>query len=163
VDTERIGWTLVDGPASRARGPALVHPCQCSTLVELAQRLQSPRNMQRPSVVEILLLLEITAWVIGGVIVYDQSFICRGPSHEKTAAKDVAVLAQAVEMYRLKTRSCPTSAQDLISTGLLKKMHKDPWDGDYVIICPGERGPVYITSAGQDREFWTDDDINSWE
>jgi general secretion pathway protein G len=65
-------------------------------------------------------------------------------------------------MYRLQKNKCPKSAQDLKAAGIIQKITKDPWGQDYVIKCPGEHGPVDITSLGKDGEV-SDDDINSWD
>ena len=41
---------------------------------------------------------------------------------------------------------------------------KDPWNHDYVYVCPGKHNPTSfdITSAGPDGQLGSDDDIGNW-
>ena len=82
------------------------------------------------------------------------------------AKADVAMLEQAVEMYRLGTQSYPTSSdglQALITApsslarpelyqrgGYVKRLPNDPWGRPYVYAQPGNHGPFDIYSLGAD-------------
>ena len=82
------------------------------------------------------------------------------------AKADVAMLEQAVEMYRLGTQSYPTSSdglQALITApsslarpelyqrgGYVKRLPNDPWGRPYVYAQPGSHGPFDIYSLGAD-------------
>jgi general secretion pathway protein G len=82
------------------------------------------------------------------------------------AKADVAMLEQAVEMFRLGTQSYPTSSdglQALVSPpaslarpelyqrgGYVKRLPNDPWGRPYVYVQPGTHGPFDIYSLGAD-------------
>lgn len=126
----------------------------------LAARLAAARSARGMTLIEILVVLAIIGLIMGGVAIV--AFNAFDDSKSKAAAKDIATLAQSVEMYRLQKNKCPKSAQDLKAAGIIQKITKDPWGQDYVIKCPGEHGPVDITSLGKDGEV-SEDDINSWD
>jgi general secretion pathway protein G len=136
---------------------------------ELDARLAAPsshmvaaaRSSRGMTLIEILVVLAIIGLIMGGVAIV--AFNAFDDSKTKAAAKDIATLAQSVEMYRLQKNKCPKSAQDLKAAGIIQKITKDPWGADYVIKCPGEHGPVDISSPGKDGEIGGEDDINSWD
>jgi general secretion pathway protein G len=82
------------------------------------------------------------------------------------AKADVAMLEQAVEMFRLGTQAYPTSSdglQALISPpaslprpelyqrgGYVKRLPNDPWGRPYVYVQPGTHGAFDIYSLGAD-------------
>jgi general secretion pathway protein G len=82
------------------------------------------------------------------------------------AKADVALLEQAVELFRLQTQDYPASSdglQALISPpasltrpelyqkgGYVKKLPNDPWGRAYVYVQPGTHGPFDIYSLGAD-------------
>lgn len=125
-----------------------------------AVRAAAARSSRGMTLIEILVVLAIIGLIMGGVAIV--AFNAFDDSKSKAAAKDIATLAQSVEMYRLQKNKCPKSAQDLKAAGIIQKITKDPWGQDYVIKCPGEHGPVDISSFGKDGEA-SDDDINSWD
>jgi general secretion pathway protein G len=127
----------------------------------LAARLAAARSSRGMTLIEILVVLAIIGLIMGGVAIV--AFNAFDDSKSKAAAKDIATLAQSVEMYRLQKNKCPKSAQDLKAAGIIQKITKDPWGQDYVIKCPGEHGPVDISSPGKDGEIGGEDDINSWD
>lgn len=75
---------------------------------------------------------------------------------------------QSLELFHLNNGFFPTTDQGLIalvekpsmppeprnypSGGYMKKLPKDPWDNDYVYICPGEKRDYDIISYGADRQ-----------
>jgi general secretion pathway protein G len=133
-----------------------VEPTQTKVVRGVAAR--GTRGM---TLIEILVVLAIIGLIMGGVAI--MAFNAFEGSKEKAAAKDIATLAQSVEMYRLQKNKCPKSAQDLKAAGVVAKVTKDPWGADYVIKCPGEHGPVDISSPGPDGQAGNEDDINSWD
>jgi hypothetical protein len=64
-------------------------------------------------------------------------------------------------------KGCPDKIEEL-SEYMDKKDTKDPWGGDYKMLCPpnlpaGVRTGIAIMSAGEDKKEGTPDDIKSWE
>ncbi|HLT36003.1 MAG TPA: type II secretion system protein GspG [Enhygromyxa sp.] len=119
------------------------------------------RSSRGMTLIEILVVLAIIGLIMGGVAI--MAFNAFDDSKTKAAAKDIATLSQSVEMYRLQKNKCPKSVQDLKAAGIVAKVTKDPWGNDYVIKCPGDHGPVDISSAGKDGQAGNEDDINSWD
>ena len=86
---------------------------------------------------------------------------------EKTRA-DIAVLEQALDMYKLDNHRYPTTDQGLEALvtrpdfgpqpgsyrndGYIKRLPKDPWGGDYQYLSPGEHGKFDLYSLGSDAQ-----------
>lgn len=82
------------------------------------------------------------------------------------AKADIATLDSAVELYKLHTGVYPVSSDGLSALlsapaslpqpalyqrgGYIKKLPKDPWGRDYVLVSPGTHGPYDIISLGAD-------------
>lgn len=83
------------------------------------------------------------------------------------ARTDLAVMGQALEMYRLDNLSYPSSSDGLAALtappaslppsarfrkgGYIKKLPNDPWGRPYQYDNPGRRGPGYdLYSLGAD-------------
>lgn len=83
----------------------------------------------------------------------------------KAAQNATLQIQGAGERYLLeKHDSCPKSVADLKAANIIRASElKDPWGEDYLFACPGEHGPVDVTSYGPDRKAGGGDDINSWE
>ena len=90
----------------------------------------------------------------------------------------------ALKLYKLDNGNYPATEQGLQalveapSVGTLpknwrqggylerSKVPKDPWDNDYVYLCPGVHGEFDLSSYGADGQPGGEDknkDINSWE
>ncbi|WP_427981018.1 type II secretion system major pseudopilin GspG [Agarivorans sp.] len=94
------------------------------------------------------------------------------------AKTDIVALENALDMYRLDNSRYPTTEQGLEALvtkptsspeprnypedGYLRRLQKDPWGNDYILISPGEKGRIDIFSAGLDGEEGTADDIGNW-
>jgi len=57
--------------------------------------------------------------------------------------KKIAFLEHKIKIYRERYQKNPAKIGDLLSSGLLKKLPKDPYGGDFYIM---ENGRVYTTS-----------------
>lgn len=100
----------------------------------------------------------------------------------RKAEADIALLEQAVEMYRLDMFAYPPATDGLNalvavpaglgnaaryrSGGYVKRLPDDPWGNPYRYALPGRHGPYDIYSLGADgREGGEDDnaDIGNWK
>ncbi len=98
------------------------------------------------------------------------------------AKADVALLEQAVEMYKLNNLTYPTSGDGLQALvtppssltqpgryqpgGYIKKLPNDPWGKPYLYANPGRRGAIDIYSLGADgAEGGEGDnaDVGNWD
>lgn len=82
------------------------------------------------------------------------------------AKQDIQALESALDLYKLDNYTYPTTEQGLDalvnqptsdpvpsnwkSGGYIKKLHKDPWQRDYLYLYPGEQGEYDIYSLGAD-------------
>lgn len=94
------------------------------------------------------------------------------------AVVDIQQLESALDMYRLRNGFYPTTEQGLDALvnapssqpvpraypegGFVKRLPKDPWGEDYILMSPGQVGRIDIFSKGPDRVAGTDDDIGNW-
>jgi general secretion pathway protein G len=98
---------------------------------------------------------------------------------EKTKA-DIAVLQNALEMYRLERFNYPNNDiglrallksqdnnQETMNRGYIRRLPQDPWGNDYRYIYPGERNndyDIYSTGAdGEDGGEGLSADIGNWD
>ena len=91
---------------------------------------------------------------------------------------DIQQLENALDLYKMQNGFYPTTEQGLqaLTTqptsepmprqypegGYIKRLPKDPWNGEYQLASPGEMGKTDIFSAGPDRAAGTEDDIGNW-
>ena len=96
----------------------------------------------------------------------------------KKAAIDIQQLEGAIEMYKLRNNSFPTTEQGLDALvtaptieplpknypegGFIRRLPNDPWGNPYALISPGELGMIDIFSNGPDGQPGTDDDVGNW-
>ena len=94
------------------------------------------------------------------------------------AVADIVTLEGAMDMYRLDNNIYPTTEQGVTALvnrpnyspeprnyregGYIKRLPKDPWGNDYVLLSPGEKGRYDLCSAGPDFQLGSDDDICNW-
>lgn len=102
------------------------------------------------------------------------------PSQDKAmiekAKADVAILSQAVEMFRMDNFRYPTTDEGLEilkprgrnnskQQGYIKALPKDPWNNNYQYVIPGEFGTFDVFSFGADGRLGgeeLDADIGNW-
>lgn len=99
----------------------------------------------------------------------------------KKAQADIAVLEQAIDLYKLENFRYPTTDQGLEalvekpengpipenyrSEGYIKRLPMDPWGNPYLYLTPGEHSTVDIFSYGADGEEGGEElsaDIGNW-
>lgn len=107
------------------------------------------------------------------------------PSQDKAMVEkvraDVALIEQAIEMYRLDNLSYPTTDQGLEALikrpgglarperyradGYVKRLPADPWGNPYQYVIPGERSAFDVYSLGANGRIGgegLDADIGNW-
>ncbi|MFC6438637.1 type II secretion system major pseudopilin GspG [Bowmanella sp. JS7-9] len=96
----------------------------------------------------------------------------------KKAAIDIRTLESALQRYKLKIGSYPTTEQGLDALvsaptidpiprnypedGFIGSLMMDPWGNPYQLLSPGEMGRIDIYTNGPDGEAGTEDDIGNW-
>ena len=94
------------------------------------------------------------------------------------AVSDVTALETSLSLYKMDNYDYPTTEQGLDALvdqsdiepeprrfpegGYIKRLPKDPWGNDYLLLNPGEQGKMDVFSTGPDGEAGTEDDIGNW-
>ncbi|MBF0119966.1 MAG: type II secretion system major pseudopilin GspG [Desulfobacterales bacterium] len=131
------------------------------------------------TLIELMVVIVILG-ILAGLIV--PRIMGRPEEAKKLKAKMIIEsLETALKMYKLDTGSYPTTEQGLQALidqpagvknwrkgGYLEKnkVPKDPWDNDFIYICPGTHGEYDIVSYGSDSAPGGDEgnkDITNWE
>ena len=98
------------------------------------------------------------------------------------AKQDIAVISQALKLYRLDNQRYPTAEQGLQALvarpelqpvppnwkpgGYLERLPRDPWGNAYIFVNPGLHGEIDVLSTGADGKTGgegLDADIGSWQ
>jgi general secretion pathway protein G len=98
------------------------------------------------------------------------------------AKQDIAVIGQALKLYRLDNQRYPSAEQGLQALitkpeiaplppnwktgGYVERLPKDPWGNAYVYVNPGLHGEIDVMSLGADGKAGgqgVDADIGSWQ
>ena len=139
--------------------------------------MKTSRNMQRGftliEVMVVLLIIGIMASMVAPQILGNQE-----EAQLKKAAVDIQQLESAMEMYKLRNNTFPTTEQGLEAlvsapsieplprnypeNGFIRRLPEDPWGNPYQLLSPGEMGMVDIFTNGPDGEPGTEDDIGNW-
>jgi general secretion pathway protein G len=94
------------------------------------------------------------------------------------AVSDVTALETSLSLYKMDNYDYPSTEQGLEALvdqtdiepeprrfpedGYIKRLPKDPWGNEYVLLNPGEQGKMDVFSVGPDGEAGTEDDIGNW-
>ena len=94
------------------------------------------------------------------------------------AVSDVTALETSLSLYKMDNYDYPTTEQGLEALveqsdvepeprrfpedGYIKRLPKDPWGNEYVLLNPGEQGKMDVFSVVPDGEAGTEDDIGNW-
>jgi general secretion pathway protein G len=124
------------------------------------------------TLVEMLLVLMIIATLAALVL---PKMVGRGKQAQVTATQaQIAAFKTALEAFEVDNGYFPKSLEDLVQQPreaqnwhgpYLDKIPQDPWNHDYIYVCPGKHNPngFDISSAGPDGREGTDDDIVNWQ
>lgn len=129
-------------------------------------RRRAIRNARRAfSLLEIMLVLAIIGVLMGvaAVNLLGQSERAQVRATEQT----LEVVRRAIEQYAIDNRNTyPENLQVLINERILEQGSlEDAW-GEPLYFSPqrdSAGNPYVLISAGPDREFGTEDDINYWD
>jgi len=130
-----------------------------------------------------LMVVMVILGILAGLII--PKIMGRPEEARRTKARiQIESIETALKLYKLDNGSYPTTEQGLQalveppSVGKLAsawreggylekgKVPKDPWDNEYVYLCPGIHGDLDLVSYGADGETGgegKDMDINNWE
>lgn len=120
-------------------------------------RLRRRRRVEGMTLVEIMIVVIIMALIATAVGI---AVIPRWRKAQiDTARTDAQSIRSAVQLYLMDHNDCPSSAQDLQEGGYLDRSKRatDPWDEPFRIECEGDE--IYVLSAGPDKQWDTEDDI----
>ncbi len=134
------------------------------------------------TLIEIMVVMVILG-ILAGLII--PRIMGRPEEARRTKARiQIESIETALKLYKLDNGSYPTTEQGLQALveppsvgklasawregGYLEKgrVPKDPWDSEYVYLCPGIHGDFDLVSYGADGETGgegKDMDINNWE
>lgn len=135
--------------------------------------LQRQRGFTLLEVMVVIVILGIIASMVVPNLIGNQETAAR-----QKAVVDIQQLESALDMYRLRNGFYPTTEQGLDALvnapssqpvprsfpegGFIRRLPKDPWGEDYILMSPGQVGRVDIFSKGPDRVAGTDDDVGNW-
>lgn len=130
-----------------------------------------------------LMVVMVILGILAGLIV--PRIMDRPEEARRTkAGVQIQSIEQALKLYKLDNGQYPTTEQGLQALveppavgnlakkwrtgGYLEKgkVPKDPWDNEFVYICPGLHGDFDLSSYGPDGQAGgeeKDADINNWE
>lgn len=130
-----------------------------------------------------LMVVMVILGILAGLIV--PRIMDRPEEARRTkAGVQIQSIEQALKLYKLDNGQYPTTEQGLQALveppavgnlakkwrtgGYLEKgkVPKDPWDNDFVYICPGLHGDFDLSSNGPDAQAGGDGkdaDINNWD
>ena len=134
------------------------------------------------TLIEIMVVMVILG-ILAGLII--PRIMGRPEEARRTKARiQIESIETALKLYKLDNGLYPTTEQglqalvELPSVGKLAsawreggylekgRVPKDPWDNEYVYLCPGIHGDFDLVSYGADGETGgegKDMDINNWE
>jgi general secretion pathway protein G len=138
----------------------------------LDKKMTLRKNQSAFTLLEIMLVVTIIALLLGAAI-YKLGGNVEYSRHVRVAA-DIQGIGTQLKLYESMNGFYPTTEQGLQALvtqpdteprpvrwyQLYKEMPKDPWQNNYIYICPGIKNPSSydLYSAGPDRKPDTADD-----
>ena len=134
-------------------------------------------NVRGFTLLEIMLVVAIIALLLS------TGFYFLGPqiliAQDAKIGADFKAFDQALKTYENLNGFLPTTEQGLQALvtspesdpkpqrwyQMMERLPKDPWQSDYVYVCPGTHNPQSydIISKGKDRQLNTADDKGNWD
>ncbi len=134
------------------------------------------KKSQGFSLLELMVVIVIIG-ILAGMIV-PNLLGSQERANVQKAVSDITALEGSLSLYKMDNYDYPSTEQGLEALveqtdiepeprrfpegGYIKRLPKDPWGNDYVLLNPGEQGKMDVFSAGPDREAGTEDDIGNW-
>jgi general secretion pathway protein G len=119
------------------------------------------------SLLEIMVVLVLIGMVVSLVTVNVMNRLEEGKID--TARTQAQQIATSLDVYKLQKGKYPSSGEGLsvLSQGprpIMDKVPKDPWNNDYILMCPGQKNPTKcdVRSRGPDGQEGTEDDVGNW-
>lgn len=143
----------------------------------MTNRVNRTFNKQQGFTMLELMVVIVILGILASMVL-PQVFGNKEIAERQKVVSDLTALEGAMDMYKLDNHRYPTTDQGLDAlvneptispeprnyrrAGYVKRLPKDPWGNEYLLISPGEVGEYDIFSAGLDGEEGTDDDIGTW-
>jgi len=116
------------------------------------------------TLIELMVVIVILGLLLG--VVVPNVFRALVGATKDTAAAQMKSIAGAIDMYYLENRSLPKSLDELTQPSpksnepFMKNIPLDPWKEQYEYKIVNARTREYtISTAGEDRQWGTDDDL----
>ncbi len=138
-----------------------------------AKRKQRQSGFTLLEIMVVIVILGVLASMVAPNIIGNKD-----KADQQKAVSDIVAMENALDMYKLENNFYPTTQQGLEAlvnkpsgnpepksyrdNGYIRRLPKDPWGNDYLMLSPGENGPLDIFSAGPDGQAGTDDDTGNW-
>ena len=139
-----------------------------------AKRKQQQSGFTLLEIMVVIVILGVLASMVAPNIIGNKD-----KADLQTSVSDIVAMENALDMYKLENNFYPSTQQGLEAlvskpsgspepksyrdNGYIRRLPKDPWGNDYLMLSPGENGPVDIFSAGPDGQPGTDDDTGNWK
>ena len=138
-----------------------------------AKRKQRQSGFTLLEIMVVIVILGVLASMVAPNIIGNKD-----KADQQKAVSDIVAMENALDMYKLENNFYPTTQQGLEAlvnkpsgnpepksyrdNGYIRRLPKDPWGNDYLMLSPGENGPLDIFSAGPDGQAGTDDNTGNW-
>jgi general secretion pathway protein G len=149
----------------------------------IMKKIREKKNAQAGFTLIELMVVIVILGILAGLII--PRIMGRPDEARQAKAKiQIEALESALKLYKLDNGTYPTTEQGLKALveaptignlpknwrqgGYLEKgkVPKDPWDNEFVYVCPGSHGDFDLSSLGADGEpggEGVNKDINNWE
>ena len=125
----------------------------------------SPKTPSRGfTLIELMVVIVILGLLLG--VVVPNVFRSLGSATRDTAMNQMRSIGGAIDYYMLENKSLPKSLDELTQPSgktnepFMKKIPLDPWNETYEYrILNAKTRDFQITSAGEDKQMGTEDDI----